>query len=649
MVLPGRSRKLIEEARGLNNEDNYRDMRHWVFTPHEYLQSYNYSMIKGTKAHFIAYLNGTIVRSDMHRSRVGYWKGSLNHIASMDGYLKGKPLSSVFSKYVRGLGYIYRQYSGMERIDYISEADGSLHIQMLSSDRQNLSLSFQIGHSAAWPSRSTAETFDFVIDDKRVSVSSDIAHTSITINSPDRIEITASDDTVFVSFHDLTEAEIIISDTDSEGSGDMDETLKYHEQVADIAVLETPDPKFNKLFLWAKHDLLEFYSITEKGSGWFAGFPVYSWFFGRDGLWMALAANMVGLSDLTANHMSTLFRYSDHGRIPHEIGLGDGGDQGYSIGDVRFNTMYMSIDSSPLWLMVNASLENWSRRFFSSQDAKVVFDFCKTCDVDNDGLLENDFKRGLIGWPETWANIRNGKTVDVNALWLEVLRLYGKKFGGTEYVKARDRYMSTFFSDAQSVDFVDEGSHIIRSAMQFVPGIFMKDESVKQRILDISRGVMTPWGIRSMSVYDPMYDGGYHTGTVWPLMTGWFVMAAYNNGAPDLAFEQLRSFVDLAFSAADPGRINETYDAMSPTPTGQFAQGWSSSMFVMSVMRGMLNMDPMEFDPSRYSGGHQLPDNWDRVRVYNIPWRDRIFDMTFTRDSFSFREITQTASEGASR
>jgi len=648
-VLPERSRKLIEDIRGLTEEDNYRDMWHWIRVPSGPLESYSYTMVKGSKAHFIAYMNGTIRRSDMHRSRVGYWKDSVSHLASLDGMVNGRRLAEAFRKYVRGLGFIYRQYEGLERIDYISEKDGSLHIQISAVGRTDLELELEIGHTVAWPSHASASTFSVSAGHSTACVLSEISRTCISIFGEDDAVIEAHGDRVMVRIPDLHEAEIVISDGISEEADDMESTMRYHERIADVAVLETPDFRFNKTFLWAKHDILEFYTETSKGNGWFAGFPIYSWFFGRDGLWMALAANMVGLTGLTYEHLNMLLRYSDEGRIPHEIGLADDGDQGYTIGETKFNTMYMSIDSSPLWLLASASMENWDRSRFEDRHLKKVFDFIASCDADGDGLIENDFRRGLIGWPETWANIRNGKTVDVNALWIEVLRIFGHRFGYDGYEKIKDRYMSIFFGSADSVDFVDSEYHTIRSSMQFVPGMFMGSEAIRNRIMDLAGGVTTPWGIRSMSVYDPMYDGGYHTGTVWPLMPGWFVISAYRNGLPDLAFDQMRTFVDLAFSADDPGRINETYDAMMPQPTGQFAQGWSSSMLLLSVLQGMLNIDPLSFDPSRFRGGHHLPDGWKTVKLYRLPWRGKLYDMVFSEHGPVLRDAEITASDGAKK
>ncbi|SMD30529.1 Glycogen debranching enzyme (alpha-1,6-glucosidase) [Picrophilus oshimae DSM 9789] len=626
-------RDLIEEARNLDWDDNYTDIRHWIKVKNNAMDSFNYSMVKGSKAHFISYINGVIYRSDMHRSRTGYWKNDVNHLASVDGYINNKSMGDAFLKYVRGLGYIYREYLNLERLDYISENDGSLHIQLISDYKAKVRLKFEIGHTRAWPSCDVFNKIDVKIAKNTVYISSNISKTVINVLCSGNTKIDSYNNFVYIDIESFSDAEIIVSDSDVY-SDDIDDTLNYHNIIEKTVILETPDFEFNKLFLWAKHDILEFYSETKNGSGWFAGFPVYSWFFGRDGLWMALAANQIGLTELTLKHMRLLFKYSDKGRIPHEIGLGNIMDQNYSINNTKFNTMYMSIDSSLLWLLVNESVKNWYKSDFDDNDIKNVLDFLYSCDSDNDLLLENDFMKGLIGWPETWANIRNGKTVDINALWIEVLKYYRND----EYDYALKRYVSLFFNEYMSIDFIDSKAHEIKSAMQFVPGIFLMDQRISKRLRDLIPGMFTPWGLRSMSVYDEMYDGGYHTGTVWPLMTGWFVLSAYNNGLKDEAFNALKTFVNAAFSANDPGRINETYDPVSFTPTGQFAQGWSSSMFVLSLMQGMLNINSLDFKPENFECKN-IPESWDYVKIHNLIWRDKFYDVYINHDYHSIIEI----------
>ena len=63
-------------------------------------------------------------------------------------------------------------------------------------------------------------------------------------------------------------------------------------------------------------------------------------------------------------------------------------------------------------------------------------------------------------------------------------------------------------------------------------------------------------------------------------------------------------------------------------PTGQFAQGWSSSMFILSVLHGMLNINTMEFNPGESNYG-KLPKSWKSVKLYNMVWRGKCYDIEF--------------------
>jgi len=86
---------------------------------------------------------------------------------------------------------------------------------------------------------------------------------------------------------------------------------------------------------------------------------------------------------------------------------------------------------------------------------------------------------------------------------------------------------------------------------------------------------------------------------------------------------------------------------MMPQPTGQFAQGWSSSMLLLSVLQGMLNIDPLSFDPSEFRGGYHLPDGWKTVKLYRLPWRGKLYDLVFSENGPVLRDAEIAASDGA--
>ena len=242
-----------------------------------------------------------------------------------------------------------------------------------------------------------------------------------------------------VAFPNCREATLLVC-PGSSGETDLDfeRHTGFHEKAAQKCVLKTPDFGFNKAFLWAKHDLLEFYSESEHGNGFYAGFPEFSWFFGRDGEWMSLAAAECGLASLASEHLKTLYLASRNGRIPHELPLTDESrrDAIYRVANNNVPTRYMSIDSTPLWIISQVNLSRWTGLPPPVGEISQAVEFCRSCDTDGDGLIENRFSDGLIGWPETWADRRDGACIDVNSWWLQALGEYSTLTGnGKELLK----------------------------------------------------------------------------------------------------------------------------------------------------------------------------------------------------------------------
>jgi glycogen debranching enzyme len=182
--------------------------------------------------------------------------------------------------------------------------------------------------------------------------------------------------------------------------------------------------------------------------------------------------------------------------------------------------------------------------------------------------------------------------------------------------------------------------------MGSVPGMYNSSSLIQNVLRRLSSpDLLTEAGMRSMSSKDPMYDKGYHTGQVWPLMTGWHAIACYNNDLQQTGFKCLKTFMDLAFSAQDPGRIafsaqdpgriNETYDAETFEPEGQFAQVWSHSLFIQGVLEGLLNMIPQwrtDMIPV-LSVVNRLPREINFIEVKNLLFQGSVFNIAINQGS----------------
>ena len=644
MIILVQIEELIAKCRTLTEEDNWRVQNHWIVEGKKGGIGGNYlSVIKGLKSHFVLNQNGNIVSGSSSRRRVGLWDQGVRHVSSLKVISGGKDTRSIFLKYVRSFGYVYRRYEGLERIDYIPPSRGAYVIYLHSENELSVDFSIDILHELSWPVSEKAGTYRETTGENSCEIKSEIASTRITVDSPGKAEFRVNGRNVNVRISGCKSAFLHIScDGSSPVADELEKTLEYHTSINAYSILETPSFEMNKLFQWAKHDLLELFTDTPEGSGWYAGMPKFSWFFGRDGEWMSFAASECGMDDLSRKHLDMLYTHSRNGRIPHEIPIIDKNsipNYTYVLDKTPVNTRFMSIDSSPLWVMAALQLSRWTGEKVDMTALEKVMSFISTCDRDGDGLIENRFREGLIGWPESWAENRDGICIDVNGWWLEAQRLYAEYTGKepVNYQKGVKRFNSLFLEHIEggirAYDSVLDGTKKeIKSSMLIIPAMYSSTPDIKLLLRSLDReDMVTPWGVRSVSTEDPMYDSGYHTGMIWPLMTGWMALALFRNGMGESAFKSLSTFPLLAFSSPDPGRINETYNSEYLNPQGQFFQGWSSSLFIQGVMEGLFGIPFMpNSDSLREVMKPYMPAGWNNFKMKRLKYRGIVYDIEVT-------------------
>ncbi len=225
-----------------------------------------------------------------------------------------------------------------------------------------------------------------------------------------------------------------------------------------------------------------------------------------------------------------------------------------------------------------------------------------------DGLLY----AGEPGVPLTWMDAkvgdgavtpRIGKPVEVNALWYRALRLmepWAKRMkkSAAPYSELAARTRASFgrfwFAEGgylyDVIDTPNGDDASLRPNQLFA--LSLADDLVSperaKSILDIvTRDLLTPFGLRTLSPRDPNYhahyrgdqaerDAAYHQGTVWPWLIGAYVDAhlkVYGDRA------RARALLD-AFPAhlgeAGLGTIGEIFEADPPfRAAGCIAQAWS--------------------------------------------------------------------------
>ncbi|HEV8199859.1 MAG TPA: amylo-alpha-1,6-glucosidase [Candidatus Polarisedimenticolia bacterium] len=231
--------------------------------------------------------------------------------------------------------------------------------------------------------------------------------------------------------------------------------------------------------------------------------------------------------------------------------------------------------------------------------------------METDGLLA----AGTDGVQLTWMDAkvgewvvtpRRGKPVEVQALWINALRIASALAGRPEadWRRAAAAFHRRFWNpdlnclyDVVDVDHrpgeVDDAfrpNQIL--AVGGLPFPVLAGE-VARRVVDaVEARLLTPLGLRSLAegsaAYAPRYEGGvperdgsYHQGTVWPWLLGPFVEAWVRvRGGTATAVRQARERFLLPMTAhladAGLGHVSEIADAEAPhRPRGCPFQAWS--------------------------------------------------------------------------
>jgi len=201
-------------------------------------------------------------------------------------------------------------------------------------------------------------------------------------------------------------------------------------------------------------------------------------------------------------------------------------------------------------------------------------------------------------WMDTRYTERKGKPVEVNALWINALKI-SDGMGSRPPVRpeAALREFSRFRNDEKGclydlIDPVDSSvrpNQVIAVALGAVSG-----EKAKEAINVVRKELLTPYGLRTLSPRDSRYigkfngDASYHNGCVWPWLMGFYVEALIKIGEPKDNIRQLLEPLLLQVFDAGLGTISEIFDGDAPyEPNGCISQAWS----VAEVLRagGMLH------------------------------------------------------------
>ena len=328
--------------------------------------------------------------------------------------------------------------------------------------------------------------------------------------------------------------------------------------------------------------------------------------------------------------------------------------------DIKYGLVpngYSGFDNRPLYNSADASLllfEQVNKYLLYTKDfdfikdniynklKDIIINYENGIDLDNnniyidkDGLLVSGTEVTQNTWMDAKiGNVaitpRNGKVVELNALWYNALKTmeylsnkFGeKKLSDTYKKKAKNhqkKFEEMFYNKKKKSLYDVLGDDRIRPNQLFAistsyPVIKPSSEIGKTIIKTVKTKLLTKYGLRTLAKneegYVPHYEGGpverdksYHQGTVWVWLLGLYFDSLKNiidDEKDRLEKEkyiiEYEKFVNSVFStfkieinnSEGIGTLSELYDAEEPfKPGGTFSQAWSVSEILKIVSKLM--------------------------------------------------------------
>ena len=227
--------------------------------------------------------------------------------------------------------------------------------------------------------------------------------------------------------------------------------------------------------------------------------------------------------------------------------------------------------------------------------------------ADEDGLI---FSGPALTWMDARVEGRPvtgraGKCCEINALWYLALKDMNKlqkalggggSTGGADFSRLARKVKASFrrFWNSETgclYDVLDHEDASIRPNQIIAAGIEgLLPDVMRQSVLEtVTRELLTPYGLRTLSPRDPRYagwyeggaasrDSAYHQGTVWPWLMGPYIDALISiKGRSKAVRSEARELLQpLRSLAAGTGTLPEVFDGSNPQrPGGCISQAWS--------------------------------------------------------------------------
>jgi len=431
--------------------------------------------------------------------------------------------------------------------------------------------------------------------------------TPCTYSNSLKIDPNSKEDVLFIFSCGNNEKEALLNYENSMktlGSNFVEKEKKYLGLLSN-SNLKTNVDYIDQLFNWSIINLEKLAFDSNLGYGYFAGYPWFTQFWGRDLGWMIPAVIDYGNFEHAKESLKTLARFQSKGNIPNTI-------------FINGRTDYRSIDATPLWIIAlhHYITNSGDLSFLNEIKANLLqaIEWCRHRDKDNDGFIETSPK-------ETWMDTldRSGKPVEIQVFWVEAMRRAGdliKLLGdskGSGLIKEESRRVASkfekeFWNKEENFYFdkIDDGKiKTINPIFALFFDLSKNAEKVLEKIE--SDEFSSPFGVRTLSKNEDFYNpAGYHTGSVWGWTTALAACAEFKNKRTEKGLNYL-NILHNYLNQNCIGAIGEAWNSENNDlilvkenlkEEGCNLQGFSSALVVRCVDECMLGIKVNALDKS---------------------------------------------------
>lgn len=222
--------------------------------------------------------------------------------------------------------------------------------------------------------------------------------------------------------------------------------------------------------------------------------------------------------------------------------------------------------------------------------------------MEEDGLISAGSQETQLTWMdakvgEIIPTPRNGKAVEVNALWynaLCIMQLLSEKLSipfEEELIVKVKKSFEKFYADKGLLDTIEPTNSQIRPNQIFAISLsfpVVPTQKAVEILEVIEEDLLTNRGLKTLSAKDSQYraryegdalsrDTSYHQGTVWP----WLLMEYQNACYQVKRMPKVAAPIEEMLQEGCIGSVCEIYDAEEPRrPRGAPAQAWSVAMLL---------------------------------------------------------------------